>query len=212
MKRNVLLLGGTLGILVMAGASSPRVYGEAEISTEKLVNTIRILDTHEYSYRHEAGRFATRGELPRFLRKKNLLSKSPIDLESPKSYELAIVTSLDGMHYQITLKRPSDMNDKAMWCKTAAHDDAGIIFLGASSATPARQTKDTRNFAASTARQAAEDVFTGSTQVLWPWNHRIANIDRRAWSRQLSVSLGPVLAHNHRKHSLLRGTKRWHQR
>jgi len=35
-------------------------------------------------------------------------------------------------HYQITLKRPSDMNDKSTWCKTAAFsDDAGVIFLGA---------------------------------------------------------------------------------
>ena len=133
MKRNaLLLLGSTLGILVMAGASSPRVSGEAEISTEKLVNTIRVLNTHEYSYRHEAGRFATREELLTFLRKKNLLSESPVDLERPKPYELAIGISPDGTHYQITLKRPSDMNDKATWCKTAAFsDDAGVIFLGA---------------------------------------------------------------------------------
>jgi transposase len=55
-----------------------------------------------------------------YLRRKNLLSKSPTDLESPKPYELAIGTSPDGMHYQITLKRPSDMNDKATWYKTAA--------------------------------------------------------------------------------------------
>jgi hypothetical protein len=133
MKRNVLLLlGSTLGILVMAVASSPHVSGEPEIPSEKLVNTIRLLNTQEYNYRQEAGRFATREELLTFLRKKNLLSKSPIGLESPKPYELAIGTSPDGMHYQITLKRPSDMNDKTTWCKTAAFsDDAGVIFLGA---------------------------------------------------------------------------------
>jgi len=35
------------------------------------------------------------------------------------------------MHYQITLQRPSDMNDKATWCKPAAFsDDRGVIFLG----------------------------------------------------------------------------------
>jgi len=133
MRRNVLLiLGSTLGILVMAVASSPRVSGEAEIPSEKLVNTIRLLNTQEYKYRQEAGRFATREELLTFLRKKNLLSKSPIYLESPKRYELAISTSPDGLHYQITLKRPSDVNDKTTWCKTAAFsDDAGLIFLGA---------------------------------------------------------------------------------
>jgi hypothetical protein len=116
----------------MAVASSPRVSGEAEIPSEKLVNTIRLLNTQEYKYRQEAGRFATREELLTFLRKKNLLSKSPIYLESPKRYELAISTSPDGLHYQITLKRPSDVNDKTTWCKTAAFsDDAGLIFLGA---------------------------------------------------------------------------------
>ena len=115
-----ILLGGDN---MMAGASSPRVNGEAEISTEKLVNTIRLLNTQEYKYRDEAGRFATREELLTFLRKKNLLSNSPIDLESPKLYELAIGTSPDGMHYQITLKRPSDMNDKGTcWTRVRARE------------------------------------------------------------------------------------------
>jgi hypothetical protein len=37
----------------------------------------------------------------------------------------------DGMHYQITLQRPSDMNDQSTWCRTAAFsDDRGVIFLG----------------------------------------------------------------------------------
>jgi hypothetical protein len=65
------------------------------------------------------------------LQTKKPLSESPIDLENPKPYELTITTSSDGMHYQITLKRPSDMNDKNTWCRTAAFsDDAGLIFLG----------------------------------------------------------------------------------
>jgi hypothetical protein len=71
MRRNVLLiLGSTLGILVMAVASSPRASGEAEIPSKELVNTIRLLNTQEYKYRQEAGRFATREELLTFLRKK----------------------------------------------------------------------------------------------------------------------------------------------
>jgi hypothetical protein len=54
------------------------------------------------------------------------------DLESPKPYELAIDTSSDAIHYQITLKRPPDMNDESTWCETASFsDDAGLIFLGA---------------------------------------------------------------------------------
>src|SRR5258708_3705664 len=127
MKRNFLaLLCGLLGIFVTAVAISPRINGQAEIPTEKLVNALRLLNTQEYSYRHETGRFATREEMLTFLRKKDILSRSPIDLQNPNPYELAIATSPDGMHYQIALKRPSDMNDKSTWCRTAAFsDDAG---------------------------------------------------------------------------------------
>jgi hypothetical protein len=162
MKRNFLVpLCGFLGILVTAVAIPSQVTGQAEIPTEKLVNTLRLLNTEEYSYRHETGRFASREELLTFLGTKGLLSQSPtdlakpkarfvfrgemstslqtnkplsestIDLENPKPYELTITTSSDGMHYQITLKRPSDINDKNTWCRTAAFsDDAGLIFLG----------------------------------------------------------------------------------
>jgi hypothetical protein len=159
MKRICLaLLCGLLGILVTARAI-PQETVQSDIATEKLVNTLRLLNTEEYSYRHETGRFAAREEMLTFLRTKGLLSQtptdlsnpprprffsqqevstslqtkepSPINLENPRPYELTITTSSDGMHYQITLKRPSDMNDKNTWCRTAAFsDDAGLIFLG----------------------------------------------------------------------------------
>jgi hypothetical protein len=124
---------------------------QSEITAEKLVNTLRFLNTQEYSYRHETGRFASREEILTFLRTKGLLAdrakptprfasqketkapsrESPLDPENPKPYELTITTSSDGMHYQITLKRAPDMNDKNTWCRTAAFsDDAGLIFLG----------------------------------------------------------------------------------
>jgi len=74
---------------------------------------------------------AAREALLAFLEKKGTLSKSSIDLENPAPYALAITTASDGMHYQITLQRPSEMNDKNTWCKTAAFsDDLGVIFLG----------------------------------------------------------------------------------
>ncbi|MGB7466346.1 MAG: hypothetical protein WBW14_25890, partial [Candidatus Acidiferrum sp.] len=67
-----------------------------------------------------------------FLRQDGYNRKAVIDLENPKPYELEITTSRGGEHYQITLKRTSDMNDKNTWCKpTAFSDDAGVIFLGA---------------------------------------------------------------------------------
>jgi hypothetical protein len=66
-----------------------------------------------------------------FLRKGSTLRLSPVDLEKPSPYEIAITTSSDGIHYQITLKRDSEMDDKNTWCKPAAFsDDRGVIFLG----------------------------------------------------------------------------------
>jgi hypothetical protein len=156
MKRGSLgLFCGFLGIFAMGVAIPPQVSGQTDIPKEKLVAVLRILNTAEYSYRHENGRFASREELLTFLRTKGLLNQSPtdlakptprfasqeetkvpvtestIDLENPKPYELTITTSPNGMHYQITLQRPSDMNDKTTWCKTAAFsDDRGVIFLG----------------------------------------------------------------------------------
>jgi hypothetical protein len=133
MKRNFLaLLCGLLGLLMTAVAIPPRMNGQAEVPSEKLVIALRLLNTEEYSYRDETGRFATREQMLTFLRKKGCLSESPIDLEKPNPYELSIATSPDGMHYQVTLKRPSDMKDRSTWCRTAAFsDDAGVIFLGA---------------------------------------------------------------------------------
>jgi hypothetical protein len=118
-------------VLATGSAISSQVSGPDEVSNTKLVNALRLLNTQEYVYRQEIGRFASREEMLTFLRTKGILSRSPIDLENPQPYELVVTTSPDGMHYQIMLKRPSDMNDKSTWCKTAAFsDDAGVIFLG----------------------------------------------------------------------------------
>jgi hypothetical protein len=66
-----------------------------------------------------------------FLRTNGILSRSPIDFENPKPYELAVTTSLDGMYYQITLKMTRDGNDKGTSCRTAFFsDEGGVIFLG----------------------------------------------------------------------------------
>jgi hypothetical protein len=118
-------------VLATGSAIPSQVSGPDEVSNTKLVNALRLLNTQEYVYRQEIGRFASREEMLTFLRTKGILSRSPIDLENPQPYELVVTSSPDGMHYQIMLKRPSDMNDKSTWCKTAAFsDDAGVIFLG----------------------------------------------------------------------------------
>jgi hypothetical protein len=133
MKRVYLALScGLLAILASGEAVSPQMNGQTEIPTHRLVGAVRTLNTFEVSYRRDNGRFANREEILTFLQQKGVLSGTAIDLVNPKPYELAITTTQNGEHYQITLKRPSDMSDTSTWCKTAAFsDDSGVIFLGA---------------------------------------------------------------------------------
>jgi hypothetical protein len=129
MNRIWLVLCVFLGVLATGSAIPSQANGQAELSTEKLVNALRVINTEQVDYYHETGRFANREEMLAFLRTKGI--RTLMDLENPKPYELTITTSPDGMHYQITLKRTSDQNDESTWCKTAAFsDDAGVIFLG----------------------------------------------------------------------------------
>jgi len=131
MKRICLALCAFLGMLATGSAIRSHVSGSDEVSNTKLVSTLRLLTTAEYVYQQETGRFASREEMLAFLRRRGTLSRSTINLESPQPYELVLITSPDGTHYQITLKRPSEVDDKSTWCKTAAFsDDAGVIFLG----------------------------------------------------------------------------------
>jgi hypothetical protein len=130
-KINLMFVCILLGVVLLGEANARQASGQPEITTGKLVNALRLLNTHEYSYKNENGRFADRDQMLSYLRQKELLSRSQIDLENPKPYELAITISSDGTHYQIALQRPSDMNDKSTWCKTAAFsDERGVIFLG----------------------------------------------------------------------------------
>lgn len=136
MKRIVLvLLCGLLGT-VLTGETIPRqVNGQPEISTEKLVVALRVLNTEEVSYLTENGRFADRDQMLAYLRHQGYRSNKTIDFENPQPYELTITTSWDGQHNQITLQRSFDEKEKGTWCKTAVFsDDKGVIFLGQASA------------------------------------------------------------------------------
>jgi len=109
-KISLMFVGILLGVVLLGEANARQTSGQPEITTGKLVNALRLLNTHEYSYKNENGRFADRDQMLSYLRQKELLSRSQIDLENPKPYELAITISSDGMHYQIALQpwgRPS---------------------------------------------------------------------------------------------------------
>ena len=113
MNRGVSLMTNFVLALCLAGTATQKqeVGGEPEISTAKLVNTIRFLGATEVTYRGSNGRFASQEELLAFFRQKDLLGKSPLDLENPAPYQVQITTDPDGTRHQITIKRPSDRND-----------------------------------------------------------------------------------------------------
>ena len=75
---------GLLVILATGVAIFPPANAQTEIATEKLVVTLRVLNTSEYSYREEYGRFANCEELRAFLRQYGYKRKAVIDLENPK--------------------------------------------------------------------------------------------------------------------------------
>jgi hypothetical protein len=69
MKRvSFAILYGLLVILATGVAIFSQANAQTEIATEKLVVTLRLLNTSEYSYREEHGRFANWEELLAFLR------------------------------------------------------------------------------------------------------------------------------------------------
>ena len=77
MKRIYLaLFCGFLGMILMGAAIPSQVNGQVEISNANLVTALRLLNTQEYTYQHDNGRFATQQEMLSFLRTKGILSKS----------------------------------------------------------------------------------------------------------------------------------------
>ena len=133
MNRRVFLTASVVLALCLTGSATQKqeVEGEPEIPTAKLVSTMRFLGTAEVTYRSENGRYASKAELLVFFRNRNLLGKSPLDLENPEPFQVQITTDPDGTHYQISIKRAVDLDAKSTWCRTAVfEDDTGVIFLG----------------------------------------------------------------------------------
>jgi hypothetical protein len=128
----LLVAGLAVAICLTGRATLTREAGrEAEIPTEKLVNTIRLLNTERVNYRQEHGGFASRDELISFLRRRNELEGSPLNLENPAPYQVQVTTDPGATHYQITIQRRVDRADKSTWCRTAAFsNDVGLIYLG----------------------------------------------------------------------------------
>ena len=101
-NRGVFLMANFVLALCLTGSATQQqeVGGESEIPTAKLVNTMRILNTEEVVYSSTNHRFASQEELLAFLRQKNVLGKSPLDLDNPAPYQVQITTNPDATHFQ----------------------------------------------------------------------------------------------------------------
>lgn len=118
--------------------------GAKEISHEKLVNWMREINTRQLNFRLANHRYADGGQLMKFAQTKHFnVITSELNSSALAPYPLLITLSPDGMHYQATIIRPSAMNDKATWCKTAVFsDDSGLICLGRNIGCPDESHKD----------------------------------------------------------------------
>jgi len=135
LKRIVFVLScGLLGVALSGRATPRQSNGQSDVPADKkLVIALRLLNTEQYNYVDRNHRFADRHQMLSYLREREpgLLRKLPADLEDQTSYELAITTSTDGQHYQITLQRTAAPDDKTAACQNAAFsDDKGLIYLG----------------------------------------------------------------------------------
>ena len=132
-NRRVFLMANLVLAMCLSGsATQTQETGvEAGIPIAKLLTTMRVLNTAQVYFEVENHRFASQDELVAFLRQKNWLEKSPLNLENPAPYQVQVTTDPSATHYQITIRRPNDINDKSTWCHTAIFsDDDGVIYLG----------------------------------------------------------------------------------
>lgn len=140
LNSRVFLTANLLLALSFSGTATQKQESAAgsEIPVAKLVNTVRFLNTQQMSYRDKNHQFASQDELLAFVREKNLLRKSAVDLDNPAPYQLQITTNPAATHYQISIQRLADSDDKSTSCHTAAFsDDRGLIFLGRAIDCPA---------------------------------------------------------------------------
>jgi len=129
MRRLLFLLCVVLGfIFTLAANTREEVKSEA---VSKRVVMLRTLNTLEYNYKDQYGRFGNRDQLLAYFRQSGA-TEAADRFDHLQSFQLSVTTSLDGSHYQISLTPLLDERNKVSWCDTAAFtDERGLIFLGA---------------------------------------------------------------------------------
>jgi len=130
----LVLFCGLLGGVLSGDAIPQKVTGQSDIPADKsLVIALRFLNTEQVNSLEENHRFADRDQMLSYLREEEpgALRKLPVNLQDASSYSLAITTSADGQHYQITLQRNATADDRNRACQNAAFtDDRAVIYLG----------------------------------------------------------------------------------
>jgi hypothetical protein len=121
--------------MLVALFASAAAGQEKEVKPETLVGWMRSINTLQVEFNLVKHRFATADELLPFAKAGKSGSATVVAKELPPAsiapYTLQITTSTDGQHYLATIRRPSDMNQKTTWCKTAVFsDESGLIYLG----------------------------------------------------------------------------------
>lgn len=124
---------GLLGIVVSGGTIPHRQNQQSAIPADKeLVIALRILNTEQINYLDKYHRFADRDQMLSYLREEpGVLRKLSFDLGDEKVCDLAITTTTDGQHYQISLGRKTASGDDKAACQNSAFsDDRAVIYLG----------------------------------------------------------------------------------
>lgn len=150
MKRIVFVFSCGLLAVALSGRAIPRQSnGASDIPADKkLVIALRALNTEQYNYLERNHRFADREQMLSYLREEEpgLLRKLPIDLEDQTSYQLAITTSADGQHYQITLQRTAPRTTRPQLAKTQPLAMITLSFTSGASSAATQRLSSNRNF------------------------------------------------------------------
>jgi hypothetical protein len=129
MRKLFALSCAVLGLVFTLSATNAREEDKWEALSKRVV-ILRMLNTLEYNYQDEHGRFGERGDLLAYFRQTGATEKAD-RLEHLQSFQLSVTTSLDGAHYQISLTPLLDNGKKENWCDKALFtDERGLIFLG----------------------------------------------------------------------------------
>jgi hypothetical protein len=129
MKKSLVSLICGLFSLTMGLGVSSRQGPNVDSAAAKLIETVRLINTEEISYRHDVGRYASREEMLGYLRDHDYLKRSPIDLINLKGYDLSI-TATNNSHFQVAVKPISQETFQSTCAAAAFSDETGIIFLG----------------------------------------------------------------------------------